>query len=430
MSQLVKKLSEPLTTGWALDSKEKIETDLVGYLTDNIKVGFELELGWRGDRVEIEEEIDWEKEFGLTPPDLASNYFSRIGEYCVICSRTDCYDHMPPHLIHDVGSDGDGREFRVYCTSLSSECFIKFFPIEALRKYYRTGKNSGFHLHARIEHSKFPIPLIVINNVWQLYRCYYPAWAYMFGNYNNEKTGFMRSPSYGQHYFQYQDSLEHFKESGIGSKQFAIHFGRSRYGTGKWNNCLEGLDMEVRTPDSTLNLGQIVGARALTKALLIRAAEMSNYGFLSKLPKKNQDFINSHTMRERADSYSDYEIPLKHSKILCRDDLPYMKENAGDFFNEVYEYLTPFERPIVKRLIDSPVRDRADKNNDEFAIKVSEQADVVKRLIVVEKMKSDSPKEWIILASKILKMPRASILLSLKELNAEYNREVKRIVLA
>ena len=244
------------------------DKDYTDYLSRHLQIGLELELDFK-EGVVIDGE-DLRKEFGVSP----TPYHTMDG--CQICGSSGCYVHIPPNMIRAAEHDGsiNGWEFIIYGSTLTSEEFAKRLPLTKLQKYFRITTRDSCHAHALIANQKQPIHTSVLRNVWQLYRFYYPAWAWLVGNTYEH---ILRPSSYAGFCKFETSGVETGFMSELGSipRDGGLYFGNMEPTDETYN---QELHVEIRTADASLDLEQLIVIRAITKALFVRAAQLANFG--------------------------------------------------------------------------------------------------------------------------------------------------------
>lgn len=302
----------PLTP-WLFDVTQRTKEDYTPYFKRNMAVCLELE--YNG----TDQTGDWRTELN-DERDMIFKYY------------------------YDCTLNYNGREFVIKAIQgLSSEEFAARLPLNVFRKHFTTSSHCSMHSHSILfpYEGHQPIPSVIALNAWQLYKAYYPAWIYIFGNYPNK----MIRSTWGLWKHKYTNSNpiswdDNSLDSGSG-----ITFARCDF---HGDNTVTNWDVEIRSTDSTQELDQIIACRALSKALFADAAKLSNMGRLI-LPEDRE-----HTAVELAE---DISLHFPDSTLEERQG-EVMKRIAFDFYREVKNYLTPFEKQNVRSCLLRPVRHR------------------------------------------------------------------------
>lgn len=353
--------------------------DFVPYFKEKLLVGMELELTRRTK----DANLPWKELFGV----------GDNGMRCEKCGRPDCWEesHIAPTMIRDIHCDGGDREFRIAGTNISSEEFIKRLPIEAFQKYFIPTLMDGLHTHAIIPHNRAVIPRIIPQNIYQFFRAYYSGWAYLFGN---QKKSLLRS-SWARFENIHADGLALFLKPLVGrdwltkrkcndataTSRSGIHFNESGFhnsyvgsSSGVYDYNITGrFDMEIRVADSTIDVDQLVALRALTKAIVLKGAQLSMRGGISLPEELLRQSIEMHELIQTkiAHRSNDEEYPP-----IAGKDLKVLRQNAVDLSNELSPFITPFEAKSLQTILDKPVRDReVDSEFAAFQKKLNEEND-------------------------------------------------------
>ena len=401
-----KKLAEPVKPTWRFKTSLATKEDWTEYFAQNLVIGLELELDWKSGIEQTNSVM--EREFGVCPTEY------HCIPNCPICGSELCWKHSPANLIRSIEHDGsiEGWEFLIYGNKLSSEEFAKRVPLDKFKKYFEVSEADSLHVHAMLVHDIRQIPNVIAKNLWQLFRFYYPAWVYLFGNHS-PSTGFLRNNSFA-HFAKFSRSpfmprwdndLNAHDNSGARS---ALYFGSTPIRNPK----MDAFDIEIRTPDATLDLEQIVAARALTRALVLRAAQLSNYGLLS-VETNEKDWAMVKNAVSKLDSRSG----------ITEADLIFVKAHAVRLVKELSPFLSEFERRCIKSLFDKPVRERTttEMATEIIVPQVSELAKQLKRLITVADIEASTKGDWIKKVAVLMGTEPSKIVKALGEIKAYFD---------
>lgn len=336
---------------------------------------------------------------------------------CPICEEDDCWKHFPPNMIRDIHVDGsiNGLEFLIYGNNISSEEFARRLPIDKLRKYFKPTQNDGLHSHAMLVHQALPIPETILRNGFQLFRAYYPAWVYLFGN----QAGVMlRDNEYSDfHAYNVNATEEQWFRKALDRSGFNIlninNADEDYRNDGIKNGLITNFDVEIRTSDSTLDLEQLVAVRALTKALILRASQLSSLGII-KIPKDIWEKVEP-----IIETLNDCSPPSD-------TDVEYMKELTEMMIKEMSPFMSEFERICVKNIFKNPIRDRTEAQlaTSKIIRELSETDKKVKGLITRGTIESSTISGWLSDASKELKIDEHDIRQSLNLLKAKFDSDL------
>lgn len=402
---------EYLKPVWRFNTSLASKEDWTEYFNKNLIVGLELELDWSKGEMP---NSTISKTYGVPP----TSYHSLPN--CSICGSGGCWEHIPKNLIRAVEHDSsiNGWEFIIYGSNMSSEEFASKLPLEQLKRYFKPTQADGLHIHLLLVHDIKPIPVIVAKNLWQLFRFYYPAWIYLFGNYSVSQ-GFIRNSGHGHDYTTYSKfSTSPFKPTWgkvLRNKDIArngLWFGPTQID----QENIGTFDIEIRTPDSTLDLEQLVASRAISKALVLRSAQLSNYGLLS--------------VETNVELWSKIKTTIKkiNSRITTDDDEKFMRENAQAFLKELLPFLSEFERKCIRNLIETPVRRRAENTSAVIIPKTSELAKELKKLMSLAQIEVESKEEWIMKVARLMNKTNEEIEKALMQIKAWYDSDSKTML--
>jgi hypothetical protein len=337
-------------SGWIIDEKQKTREDFTEYLTNRLMVCLEMELNYKTGIHDSTIESVSKDEFGVDATEYG------LPE-CPVCGENDCIRHDPPKTIRVIRHDSTvrGKEIIVWGSPISTEEFAKRLPLENIKKYFVPRPQDSLHTHTLIPNQNKAIPIQIAQNTWQLFRAYYPAWVHIFGNYRKH---FLRSNWAQWKNYQVNALDTAWWPYACHKFQGGLHFANCNK---DYDGNLSSFDAEIRTQDASTNLEQIVSARALSKAIFLKAAQLSNEGVI-EMPEERKEIIlpiiealNSgcaKIWREGKRTY-DMELESKHGR--------FMKELAAEFFSQVRPLLSEFEARCVGNCIANPIRLRRTK---------------------------------------------------------------------
>lgn len=365
--------SKPRLGKWTVDPDQRTKKDWTPYLSEKLVVSLELEYNFKNGvetvvTNELGREVDRHNTFD---PVSETEVGVHEGEHsrCPVCGSSGCWKCDLPKTIRIVKPDCTihGREFIVIGSSIPSEEFVKRLPIENIKKYFESDKEDSMHSHILIPGNSEEIPVSIGQNTWQLFRAYYPAWAYIFGNFKGHILRGYWAVWNDYHYdatdFDYWWNGD--DDSGS-SHDIIVNTPRPiarRYKHGlTFASChvngfnekvFTHFDVEIRQTDASQDLEQIVSARALSKALVLKGAQLANHGVID-IPEDRwetikpviEDINRSQGVRSSIDS------------TLERRQGKTMRAMAKDFYREMADLLTPYEQHCVRHCIESPVRKR------------------------------------------------------------------------
>lgn len=389
------------------------DKDYSDYLSAHLQIGMELELDFKENTV-IDGD-DLKKEFGVRPTAY------HILDACPICDSDHCYVHIPPNLIRAAERDGsvNGWEFIIYGSTLSSEEFAKRLPLTKLQKYFRITTRDSCHAHALIANQKQPISLSVMRNAWQLYRFYYPAWAWLVGN----TYEFVLRPSSYSGFRKFDVSAvegDFVDEMSAVPRDGGMYFGNMGWGDEKQ---IQEFHVEIRTADASLDLEQLVVIRAMTKALFVRAAQLSNFGtiYVSYGDDKGLWKEVREAIKELNDGGKMTDVRMN-----------FMRTHAMRLFKEFAPLLSAYERQCFLGLIALPSRDRPTgyyKNAIVEPMPLSEVAIALKAELVSRPLEVPTPKAWITKYSDLLGRSEDEIEIALSEIKAVWDDDLDTYVI-
>jgi len=302
-------------------------------------------------------------------------------------------------------------------------------PLTKIAAHFIPTWRNSLHTHAMIVHNITRIPQVIVKNVWQLFRFYYPGWVYIFGNFPREQ-GFLRNQSGAGHDYvpfklfnrtpfsdRWTYTVSHAKhvENGGG-----LYLGKSEMAEAMSEPELDYFDVEIRTSDSTTDLEQIVGIRALTRALVIRAAQLSNFGLISIETNKDTWAQSKATT-----------LKLNTRSGLTDLDEAFMKSMALDFAKELSPFMSEYERQCVRNLIEKPVRTRTEQEQAKvFTPKSCPLAKDMRRLIALGEIEAENEEAWVSKVAALIEAEPGQVTEAIHDLKGYFDREMRKVVLA
>jgi hypothetical protein len=338
---------------WKIDESQKTTEDFAPFLAKNLVVCLEMELNYKSGVNDYIFEPVCETELGVPADDNMPD--------CPVCGEEDCTAHTPPKQIRIVKDDCTvrGKEIIVWGSPISSEDFARSLTLENIKKYFAPRPQDSLHTHTLIPHDlrANPIPIQVAQNAWQFFRAYYPAWVHIFGNYRKH---FLRS-NWAQWKNYSTDAVDaSWWPYACHKFQGGLHFSRCLMSLDERK--ITHFDAEIRTQDATTDLEQVIAARALSKAIFVKSAELGNEGVIEMSEDRKTvilpiiaDLNNgcNKTWRE-GNPYGtrtfDNTLEERHGR--------FMRELANEFFSQVKPFLSDFEARCVSNCITNPVRFR------------------------------------------------------------------------
>lgn len=412
-----KKLAEEVKPMWRFKTKLAAKKDFTEYLSENLVIGLEMELDFKNsDNPPTDNKLT--QLFGVHP----SEYHHH--PQCPVCGSSSCWNHLPENLIRGIEHDSsiNGWEFLVYGSHISSEEFAKRLPLAKFKEHFTINERDGLHVHAMLVHDIALLPNVIVKNLWQLFRYYYPAWVSLFGNYS-EAQGFLRRSSHGGHDYV---KFVTFNKSPFLSRWARDVTDRDRARCALWldktpvdEDEMHSFDIEIRTPDGTFDMEQLLALRSLTKAIILRSAQLSTFGLISvESNEKGWDEV------KRVVSH------INNREGITKDDEMFMRSNTLAFLRELSPFLTELERKCVKNLIDRPVRDREGRmaTAQDIVPDISETAKQLKKLITLSQTESDNENEWFSKMAKIMGLNISEVKSALRQLKAFYDTDSKTMV--
>jgi hypothetical protein len=409
-----------LKPAWRFRTKDATKEDFTAYLNRNLVLGLELEYDFKNQtRPPSEREItDY---YGLAPTP-----YHRLPE-CPTCGSMECWNHLPENLIRSIEKDASitGWEFVLYGSNLPSEDFVKRFPMAKLKRYFMPTESNSLHVHAMLVHNIIKLPNVIAKNMWQLFRFYYPAWVNLFGNYKASQ-GFLRV-SHGSihnfaHFPYYKRSpfspawADGLNEHNNNTARAGLYFVETPVG----RPLMDTFDIEFRTPDSTFDMEQIVSARALIKALILRGAQLANFGLISV-----------ETDKETWEKVKSVIEKLEKRAGITLEDEAFMREHSIRLLKELAPFLSEFERECVKHLIENPVRQRepAQQTTERLVTETSPVAKQLHRIIALAEIESASEADWVSKVAALLGINNERVIKALAELKVYYDANAHNMVI-
>ena len=409
-----KRLPEPIKPMWRFKTKLATDFDYTDYMAKSLIIGQEIEADFKDVNHPVSDSTI-SRAFGIHPTEYHHT------PNCPVCGLSECWNHLPDNLIRGIERDAsiEGWEFLIYGSHLSSEDFAKRLPLAKLREYFTINERDGLHVHAMIVHDIAKLPLVIVKNLWQLFRYYYPAWVNLFGNYQASQ-GFLRHSSYNGHDYV---NFTSFSKSPF-NKRWAADVKTARcalylFQTPIENEDLNAFDIEIRTPDGSFDLEQLIALRALTKAMILRAAQLSNFGLIS-VESNEKTWENVKRVVSRINIRSGIDD----------EDIAFMKAHTIAMFREFSPFLSDFERTCIKNLIAKPVREREGRpvTAEDLHLELSETAKNLKKFITVTSIEAENEEAWFNQAAHLLGTPADELKTAIRQLKAYFNKDTNTMV--
>ncbi len=351
---------------WTFDPKQRTRTDWTPHLAEKLLVSLELEYNFKAG-VETVKTDDFGRVIDRhnTFDPVAREEVGIIGatDNCPMCGQDGCWKCDLPKAIRMVKTDCTihGREFIVIGSNYSSEEFVKRLPLDNIRKYFEPCHEDSMHSHVLIPSYKEKIPVSIGQNVWQLFRVYYPAWAYIFGNRKGSiirgQWGIWNDYDEDANDFDYWWNANNESTDSEDHRTIACRFKKGlTFASCKADEdekVFTHFDVEIRQTDASQDPEQIVAARSLSKALVLRGAQLANKGVIG-IPNKRWNaiapVIQDINRANKTKSSRDYTLERRQGAT--------MRKMAKEFYRDMRDLLTPYERHCVKRCVLNPVRKR------------------------------------------------------------------------
>lgn len=408
-----KKLSEIVKPKWRFKQSLATKEDYTSTIARSLNIGLEMELDFKPDsNVTASNLKRW---FGVGPTEYHTL------PPCPDCGSNSCWKHLPDNLIRALERDSSiaGEEFIIYGSLIDSEEFARRLPIEKMKEHFVATERDSLHIHALLLHDFKAIPNVVAKNLWQLYRFYYPSIVFIFGNHS-PKQGLLRNSHYAN--FGFFGKSPFLKRWGVNfnahnndGARAGLFFGE----TPVQNDMMQSFDVEIRTPDATLDLEQIIAAKAVTKAFILRAAQLSNYGLISVETDKDQwDTIKSVVNK------------LNSKTEVSSRDMDFMKSHSIRLLRELSPFLSEFERRCIKSVIEYPVRDRNPLIDSHKILMppLSDTAKQLKKLVTIGSVEANSQDEWLTKVASLMNTQRGIIAEALAEIKGYWNEDNKSMM--
>ncbi len=405
---------------WRFRTKDATKEDFTAYLAKNLVLGLECEYDFKN-QTRLPSEHDIEEYYGLAPTP-----YHHLPD-CPTCGDSGCWNHIPENLIRSIEKDAsiEGWEFIIYGSNLSAEEFARRFPLQKLKRYFAPTQHNSLHVHAMLVHNIERLPSVIAKNLWQLFRFYYPAIVNLFGNYSPE-TGFIRNSQHDGSYYAHFHLWKRSPFSPAWATGLNVHDNNgARAGlffveTPVGRPLMDKFNIELRTPDSTFDMEQILSARGLTKGLILRAAQLSNYGLISVETNKEQ--------WERVKGVIE---KIEARKGITPEDEAFMREHSVRLLHELAPFLSEFERECVKHLIETPVRVRepAQQTTEKLVSETSPVAKQLHKIIALAEIESTSEADWVSKVAALLGINNERVTKALAELKVFYDANSHAMVI-
>jgi hypothetical protein len=157
---------------------------------------------------------------------------------------------------------------------------------------------------------------------------------------------------------------------------------------------------------------QILAARALTKGMILRAAQLSNFGLISV-----------ETDKERWERVKGVIEKIEARSGITLEDEAFMREHSVRLLRELSPFLSEFERECVKHLIENPVRQRepAQQTTEKLVNETSPVAKQLHKIIALAEIESTSEADWVSKVAALLGINNERVTKALDELKVFYD---------
>lgn len=413
-----KKLAEPIKPLWRFKTKLATKTDYVDYLAHNLIMGLEMEFDFKDESNPITESR-MSQVFGVHPTDYHHH------PACPVCGSGSCWNHLPTNLIRGIERDASiqGLEFIIYGSRISSDEFARRLPLDKMKQHFVVNERDGLHIHAMLVHDIEELPTVIVKNLWQLFRWFYPAYVNLFGNYSASQ-GFLRHSSYNGHDYV---TFKSFNKTPFSNRWARDMTDRehARCGLFLINTPLETetmttFDIEIRTNDATMDMEQLIAARAIPKAMILRAAQLSTYGLISV--ESNKDTW---------ETVKSVVAKIGNRNDITPDDISFMRKHSIALLRELAPFLTELERTCIKHLIERPVRERENRLTTAADIvpEISETAKQLKKIISITSIEANDEQEWFGKVARIMGLSVSEVKTALRQLKAYFDVDTKTMEL-
>jgi hypothetical protein len=408
-----KKLAENIKPTWRFKTKLATENDFTDYLAKNLVLGLELEYDFIDpNRPTSESQI--RRAFGVNPTEY------HHAPDCPVCGSDICWNHLPDNLIRGIERDASiaGWEFLIYGSHISSEEFAKRLPLAKFREHFIVNERDGLHVHAMLKHDILRLPSVIVKNLWQLFRYYYPAWVNLFGNYS-QSQGFLRHSTYSGHdyvtftSFSKSPFLARWAQD-VKMQRCALYLKETPI------ECddMDTFDIEIRTCDASMDLEQIIAVRAITKAMILRASQLSTFGLVSV--ETNEEVWNR---------VKDVVGKINLRTGFKPEDIEFMNNHTVNMIKEFAPFLSEFERTCLKHLIEKPVREReVHPTSTDLGLDMSENAKHLKKLIAIGDIEADNEEAWFKKVAHIMGLQIEEVKTALRQLKAYFDGETHQML--
>ncbi len=353
---------------WTFDPDQRTRIDWTPHLAQNLLVSLELEYNFkRGVETTGHDYMGREERHNtfdtVSVDEVGVSYATGN---CPVCDQYGCWKCDLPKTIRMIKSDCTihGREFIVIGSNYSAEEFVKRLPLENIMKYFEPCHQDSMHSHVLIPDYNQNIPVAIGQNVWQLFRVYYPAWAYIFGNRKGSilRGSWAKWNDYGEDAKDFDhwwngNNIERNPASTPRTiaRRFKQGLTFASSDANETDKVFSHFDVEIRQTDASQDPEQIVAARSLSKALVLKAAQLANQGVLG-IPEDRwaaiQPVIQDINRSLQSSSWEPMDFKLERRQGAT------MLKMAKEFYAEMRDLLTPFERRCVRHCIMNPVRKR------------------------------------------------------------------------
>lgn len=393
--------------------------DWLSYFRKNMNMGLEYEL--ENNNVDDDRLIE---KFGM--------YQTAYHEYmeCSDCPerhrctlrRTGFGCHMlfRDKLIVSIQSDAsiNGSEFLLHTGNMGTKEFIERLPIQTFKNMgYYASRNGSIHVHLIVPFFKREIPIVILENFWDLFRYYYCGIAYL--------TGTRRERCLRGSCGRFRDYHKTLEETRTSERREGLNLCETRFDEGIKH--VTHLNLEIRVYDNSLNFNHVALCRFISYLLWIRAVEISEYG--KYILRNTNEWKAKKNAIRRLNHLDRLNIVGAIDRVKAENEktINVMKETAEELYVEIEHLMTKQEKEIFREFINEPIwlhRSKVTYTDKKLKRKISEFDKALICLVKTKSVFADSRKQYYKKVAKMLDKKEVYIKNRLSKIKAKWNGEI------
>lgn len=380
----------------------------VEYIDKNLNIGVELELS-RGITQSEERNI-----FGVRHTEYHEYPTCDACEVRNQCGHRErnipremvCHQYARKNLIIAIQTDGSlgdrGSEFLLHTGNISTDEFIARFPIkELINNGYEGTRSGSIHTHLLIPWFKKEMPTVIFENMWSMFRYYYVGMAYLTGT---ARHCVLRNTGYATFYTWTMD----WKDKIMHNERDMMYFAYKDIDGDK----MRDFNIEIRMYDDSVNIKHIALCRILGKLLMMRAAELSEFG--RWVFKADETWSAKSRVIEG----------INHHSTMNRDNVSVMKSCAKELYVELEHLMTPTEKDCLMSMMRNPIWRGGSRVDRDVLNEGQEDISELEIMLKTKALRSDTRMEYYSEMARMLNTTPEVVRVKLSKCGAKWNKQL------